>query len=306
MQKYLVNNFDDIRILPAGVSDVNSRSECDTTVRINNIVLPVPIIVASMHSIVSQTLIDNVYKAGGAVIQPRNVSYWTEKVKPYILSSSLDTAMKRADSLIRTDVGADRYKVLAIEIANGHMRRMYSVVDEIKRSFPTIQIWAGTVCTYEGVKNLADSGADAAIVGIGSGLVCETTLKTGVGLPPMATIEECMGCDIPIILAGGVRKGADFVKALAYGADAVISGGLFSDCYDTANPGNYWGEASRTAKGHSLHIEGKHITVDVVPDKSSGDVVQYLKEALQSAMSYVGAKDMTQFRSKVHWAKVVE
>src|SRR4029079_13251276 len=75
---------------------------------------------------------------------------------------------------------------------------------------------------------LASVGADIIKVGIGAGSVCTTRIKTGFGVPMLTAIQECARVDRSIVADGGIRTPGDIVKALAFGADFVMLGGILA------------------------------------------------------------------------------
>ena len=50
---------------------------------------------------------------------------------------------------------------------------------------------AGNVVTAEGVRDLAEAGADIVKVGVGPGAMCTTRMMTGVGRPQFSAVLEC-------------------------------------------------------------------------------------------------------------------
>ncbi len=287
-------DFINYRIIPADVSYINSRTECNTYSEVAGAKLKIPAIVPSMRGIVSQQLIDNIENLGGVVIQPRNEIFTARQIA---CNSSLETAVDLAKHALQDG------DILSIEIANGHMYRLLETVAAVKKANPNIFVWAGTVITAKAVDNLADYGADAAIISVGVSSVCSTTNKTGIGLPPMQTVLACREGKIPIILAGGLRETGDFCKAIAAGADACMIGGLLKGCADLAMPGMYYGMASVFEKGDKKNIEG---IVERVERRSetSADVMQNLEEGLKSAMSYCNATNLNEFRQNARIVKI--
>ena len=92
---------------------------------------------------------------------------------------------------------------------------------------------AGNVATPEMVQELLITGAaDIVKIGIGSGSVCTTRLKTAVGYPQLSAIIECAdaahGLRGHVCADGGCRTPGDVVKALAAGADFVMLGGMLA------------------------------------------------------------------------------
>jgi IMP dehydrogenase len=90
---------------------------------------------------------------------------------------------------------------------------------------------AGNVATAEGFKRLQDAGADGIRVGIASGSICSTNIETGMGLPVLTSIIDCMKVKNKhtwLIADGGIRAVGDIVKAIFFGADFVMIGKLFA------------------------------------------------------------------------------
>ncbi len=81
------------------------------------------------------------------------------------------------------------------------------------------------VMTVSDAKACVSAGADAIVVSNHGGRVMEYTPGTARVLPE---ITGAVGNDICILADGGVRTGADILKMLALGADAVMIGRPFS------------------------------------------------------------------------------
>jgi lactate 2-monooxygenase len=47
-------------------------------------------------------------------------------------------------------------------------------------------------------------------------------------LDALVEVRQAVGPDYPLLLDGGIRRGADVIKALALGADAVLIGRLYA------------------------------------------------------------------------------
>ncbi|HCX04867.1 MAG TPA: IMP dehydrogenase, partial [Clostridiales bacterium] len=77
--------------------------------------------------------------------------------------------MDRVDALMKV-----KTDVLVVDTAHGHSQGVYDAVKQIKEKYPEAQVIAGNVATPEGVRFLAEAGADCVKVGIGPGSICTT------------------------------------------------------------------------------------------------------------------------------------
>ena len=85
--------------------------------------------------------------------------------------------------------GAD---ALCIDAAHGFSRNVIEALKATKRECPDIEVIAGNVATSEGARALIDAGADALRVGIGPGSICTTRVVSGVGVPQITAIQDCV------------------------------------------------------------------------------------------------------------------
>jgi len=135
--------------------------------------------------------------------------------------------LERAAELVRA-----RADVLVIDSAHGHQIRVLDAVRAIKKAFPSVDLLAGNIATYEGALALIDAGADAIKVGIGPGSICTTRMVTGAGMPQVTAIAEAYRAGreraIPVIADGGIKYSGEITKAIAAGASSVMIGSLFA------------------------------------------------------------------------------
>ena len=212
--------------------------------------------------------------------------------------------------------------VLLIDVAHGHHKLVGEAIEKIKTKLETIEVIAGSVATGEACEYLCEKGADAIRVGIGNGSLCETRIRTGVGIPQVTALIDCASVadtySTPIIADGGVRNIGDVCKGLASGADSVMLGSLLSGTKET--PGTiekigewpnemlhkkYRGSASLDSKhdrGDNKNVEGNH---KVIPYKGKVKrIIQDIQEGIRSSFSYVGANNLSEFHSKVELIEV--
>lgn len=105
----------------------------------------------------------------------------------------------------------------------------------------------------------------------------------------------------PIIADGGIQTIGDISKSLVAGASMVMCGGLFARCHDSPAEINkqhgkkiYNGSTSYEVKGNNRHIEGR--TIELSVDVSYKEKLEEIKQALSSAISYSGGKDLSLFK----------
>jgi IMP dehydrogenase len=205
--------------------------------------------------------------------------------------------------------------VLVVDIAHGHSDHVIQMVRNLKQRFPSLPIIAGNVATAQGVRDLADAGADAVKVGVGSGSICTTRIVTGFGVPQLSAILECSeagnALNVPIIADGGIRNSGDLTKSLAAGASTVMIGSLLAGTDESPGAtvirdGQRFkivrGMASLSANVDRRMLNNGELAIEewgeVVPEGVEAtvpykgavvDVIYQLVGGLRSGMSYAGA-----------------
>lgn len=240
-------SFDDIQLMPR-YNNITSRKDVDTSVRLGEIELRIPVLSANMDTITGFAMANAMFRLGGLGVLHRfcsieeniqlfkdatfqNSSDWVNKV-PYpnaVVSLGVNEGLERIEALY--EVGA-RY--FCIDVAHGHSQAVGHIIEKIREAYcNNVFLIAGNVCTAEGAEYLADKGADAIKVGIGPGSVCQTRIKTGFGIPQFTAIQECRHVNCFLIADGGIKTPGDAVKAFAAGADAIMVGGMLAGTDET-------------------------------------------------------------------------
>lgn len=229
--KYSLN---DIFVVPAPISDIESRSECNTYTKDGML----PLFTAPMTSVVS---LDNYLMFEENKINPiipRNIDY----EQRYNLCNTVWCAFSLTEfiELYQTKKIGEKMFVL-IDIANGHMKKLHDAIKDAKSLLGNnLVIMAGNVANPETYGLLSDAGADYVRIGIGTGSVCITSSNTSIHYPMASLIEECvnisMKLDNPafIIADGGIKGYSDIIKCLALGADYVMCGSIFNKMLESA------------------------------------------------------------------------
>ncbi|MBP7732327.1 MAG: IMP dehydrogenase [Caldisericia bacterium] len=233
--------------------------------------------------------------------------------------------MDRAAQLIHA--GAD---MLVIDTAHGHSQNVMTAVKRIKSLSNKTTVVAGNVATPEGVKALADAGADVVKIGIGPGSICTTRVVAGIGVPQLSAVmncsEEARKLGIQIIADGGIKYSGDIVKAIAGGANAIMIGSLFAGAKES--PGEsvlYEGRRYVVYRGMGslgamvMGSKDRYGQGDVkefsklVPEGIEGrvpykgplaDIVYQLVGGLRSGMGYCGAGNIEQLRNNAKFVRI--
>ena len=316
--------FDDISIVPK-YSEVGSRSLCDTSTKIGDIELGTPLIASPMDTVCGVDMAKRMDELGGLGIvhrfdkvenQMEGFLALEEDKIPYGVAVGVgEKAKHRIDQLLSWT----NLNVMCIDVAHGHHKMVKDTVNYIQDIDEDMHILAGNICTTDAAYDLEGWGVNSLRVGIGNGSMCETRIRAGVGIPQVNALQQCIDTvDIPIISDGGCKTTGDVAKALGLGADLVMIGSLFSGTKETPGiinkSGNwpneqlykkYQGSASidsKLARGETNHVEGNS---KIVPYKGKVKrIVDDINDGIRSSMSYVGALNLHEFRSKAEFVRV--
>lgn len=230
----------------------------------------------------------------------------------------------RVEALIKAEVD-----VIVVDTAHGHSQNVIDTVKEIK-SKHDIDIIAGNIATEQAAKDLIDAGANAIKVGIGPGAICTTRVISGVGVPQITAVMDCVKAaskkGIPVIADGGIRHSGDISKAIAAGASSVMLGSLFAGLKES--PGQLviykgrqfkeyrgMGSIGAMVKGSADRYGQKGVTQrdKLVPEGVEGrvpyrgmlsDFVYQIVGGIRAGMGYCGTKTIEELRIKARFVKI--
>jgi IMP dehydrogenase len=314
--------FDDVLLVPA-YNHYESRQHVDVSVtdRSGKLSLALPVMTANMDTVTESAMANFIGGKGGIGVLhrmmsvERNVREFRRCRHPTFVSvGCADEELERAEAL--RDAGATHF---VVDVAHGHARYVGKTLKRLRQLLPDACLMAGNVATYAGADYLASVGADVVKVGIGPGSVCTTRLKTGHGVPQLTAIQDCARCDRSIVADGGIRHAGDVVKALAFGADFVMIGGMLAGTRPT--PGKkvrdrhgrwvkaYRGMASReVADEHHGGIaewktaEGVSVTVPYREDEEA--IVADIVGGLRSGLTYAGSRTLRELQRKLNYVVI--
>jgi len=223
---------------------------------------------------------------------------------------------ERIEALIAADVD-----IIVVDTAHGHSQNVIDTVKKIKGDYD-IDVIAGNIATAEAAEDLIAAGADAVKVGIGPGAICTTRIISGVGVPQISAIMNCVEVaqknNVPVIADGGITQSGDITKAIAAGASSVMIGSLFAGLKES--PGQlviYKGRQFKEYRGmgslgamvkgsaerygqQSSAEQNKLVPEGVegrVPYRGTlGDFIYQLVGGLRAGMGYCGARNIEELR----------
>jgi len=330
--------FDDFSLVPA-YSEISSRKDPDISSElVPGLRYDTPIISANMSKVTEVDMIRCMLEMGGTGAFHRFV---TVQELEHLLIDLCKNGQRRFG--ISVGVDPEYYgrildyvikgpleqsiSYIIVDVAHGHHKFVERTIKDLKNrcAFPII---AGNVCTAKGVIDLARWGADAAKTGVSPGSACSTRQNMGVGYPQLSAISNAHRArlendlNIRIIADGGMRHTGDMVKALAAGADFLMTGNMLAGCSET--PGNvlttgdqkfklYEGMASIDAQATFFSKESE----DIVPEGeaflvdykgSAKKVLSKMIGSIKTGLSYLGCNNIQELHEHASdpeaWVKI--
>jgi IMP dehydrogenase len=206
--------------------------------------------------------------------------------------------------------GADVLVIQSTVVSTRHRSKQGGVLDVAELIGGLgIPVILGNCVTYEVALAQMEAGAAGVLVGVGPGQACTTRGVTGVGVPQITATADCAaarddyfektGRYVSVITDGGMRKGGQICKALAAGADAIMTGSIFAGCPESPAAPYHWGmstpdpnlpRGTRVKSSVSVPLRQVLFGPSHVTDGS-----QNLIGAVHSAMGLCGAETIRDF-----------
>lgn len=316
--------FDDVLLVPAYNHHESRRVvETTSTDRLDKLTLALPVISSNMDTITESAMANFMNSKGamGALHRFMGVDDNIEEFKRcqgkvFVSIGCTDAELQRAEAL--RDAGANYF---CVDVAHAHAKYVGKTLKSLRKMLPEQCIMAGNVATYAGADYLASCGADIIKAGIGGGSVCSTRIKTGFGIPMLTCIQDCARSDRSIVADGGIKTSGDIVKALAFGADFVMIGGMLAGTNPTPGPviekedgskvKRYRGMASKEAQEAFLGQMHEWKTAEgvatEVPYKDQADaIIADIIGGLRSGLTYAGADTISELQRKLNYVVVTQ
>lgn len=368
--------FEDVGLLLADRSSIRSRKEVDISTKISrNVKIKYPIILSPMDTVscVESCIALNHMGAAGILHRFMSVDEQYEKALE-IKNRQLNLELTDHGPRLYVAIGLSDYEerivkmlegktdfvdVFFLDVANGSSVLVEEFMNwwnnELCSKKPDLII--GNTLTKSSVSRSINLGADGVRHGIGIGSACVTSRMTGIQCPPVTALyygwkatrnweleQDDIHCgderedNTPtLLLDGGIKTPGDLVKAIAAGADAVISGSIFAGCEETpgeivekkeyahgivSNGSRSWNDSilvgtqkfkkyrGMASKGvvddydlwdgnsENLFVEGDERMVPY-EGKSVVEVVHEYANGLKSAMSYLGYRTISELKGSL-------
>lgn len=263
----ILYSYNDVMIKPAIISNVSSRSKCNPFLENGKL----PIFTAPMSTVVNlenrQLFEDNHINT----ILPRNIDFnerFNSVLRGEWAAFSLNEFIEKFCGYTYITNNTNTPWRVLIDIANGHMEKLYDAVVEAKGAHgDKIEIMVGNIANPETYRIAYDLGVSYIRCSIGSGCGCISSSNTAIHYPIASLIDDIyqikkeINSDITkkslelfpdddvaalewvekekekmpkVIADGGIRNYSDVIKALALGADYVMIGGLLASLLESA------------------------------------------------------------------------
>jgi IMP dehydrogenase len=310
--------FDDVLLVPAYNHHESRRlvdiQSCD---QLGKLQLSLPLLSANMDTITESAMAHFMASKGGAGVIHRFMSiernveeYKKSPAKTFVSIGCTEKELARAEAL--RDAGAEYF---CLDVAHAHAKYVGHTLKRLREMLGQSCLMAGNVATYAGADYLSSCGADIIKVGIGGGSVCTTRIKTGFGVPMLSSIQECARVGRSIVADGGIRTPGDVVKALAFGADFVMIGGMLAGTRPTpgavhaAHDGKkyklYRGMASKEAQDDFSNMSdwktAEGVAVEVLYKEDEELTIADIIGGLRSGLTYGGASTIRELQRKLDY-----
>lgn len=240
-------SYNDVSIVPAVISDIEHRAECNPY----DDERMLPLFTAPMDSVVNKGNYAKFIYNKITPILPR-----TENIEDRLdYARNGEWAAFSLQEFENYFTKNDKYcpeakePIMAlIDIANGHVSRLYKAVRASKKIYgDSIKVMVGNIANPETYRICVESGVDFVRCSIGTGAGCITASNVSIHYPVASLISEIYqikkelierGADesklTKIVADGGIRNYSDVIKSLALGSDYVMIGSVFAKMLESA------------------------------------------------------------------------
>ena len=318
LREKMLYSLRDICVIPAVVTDIKSRKECNCRRKsIECVENYFPLIAAPMDSVVTEDNWKIYHENKISCVIPRTVPIKRrlELCKEVFCAFGL----KEVDEYFVKDEAAidacSKYNItyhVLIDIANGQMQEEIQLGETLKFLYGrNIVLMGGNIANPFTYLLYDKAGFDFLRCSVATGAACLTGTQTSIFYPAASLISEISEIKrryhshCKIIADGGMSGYSDIIKALALGADYVMCGRIFAQAAkneeDLGTTVVYRGMSTKeaqkamgntelkTAEGKSMFLEQKY---------TLSGWIENFDSYIRSAMSYCDSRTLDEFREK--------
>jgi len=221
-------SLNEVTLLPSYFpTDIVSRTQINPFTKEGKL----PIFVAPMTSILDETNYQLFIDSKVTPILPRNCIETRDQANIWHSYS-----LQEFEAIVDSPRDYNNYHIL-IDIANGHIKKLYELVKQAKKKWPSIVIMIGNIAHPALFIDCCNAGVDFVRVGIGGGSVCSTSVQCGIHTSHHWFITEVKKLNqyyqpnrTKLIADGGINTLDKAIKALGIGYDYVMMGKCFAQC----------------------------------------------------------------------------
>ena len=315
---FLMRSLNELTLIPAPISYIKSRSQCNPFIKLSTNKHKLPIFIAPMTCLIDDTNYKKVNEESFFIpILPVSKKY-NDSAKLFSNKEYQWQALSlQSINKLKDNINIEECPNILIDCANGNMKKIFDIVTELKEKYKDkITIMTGNIANPETYEKCILAGVDYVRVGIGGGGGCLTSVNTGIHCSLPWIIKECLEVrkkyknrkHTKIVADGGINSIDKIIKCLALGADYVMIGEMFaktnescgiidSCCEGTYK--SYYGQASQqgqidrfgTIKSYPEGIK-RWIKME---DCSMNQLEEAIIASIQSAMSYCNCSSLKEF-----------
>lgn len=311
LKKEMLYSLKDICIIPAVLTDITSRKECNPYRRsIRGTENYYPLITAPMD-FVNISNYSHFEACGISTIIPRTVDY--EERKRFMKFGFCAFSLSEVEDIYwNVSIGNKDSIYILIDIANGTMSKEIQLGKKLKKKFgDRLKLMGGNIGNPSTYIIYDQAGFDYLRIGIGDGSSCLTSYMLGVSYPyaslisSISELKDRYHSHCKIIADGGMSSYSDIIKCLALGADYVMCGKLFAqaalDKEELDTEFTYRGMSTKSAQkdmGNTTLKTAEGKTMQLKKEYTLTGWVENFDSYLRSAMSYCDSRDLKEFREK--------
>lgn len=189
----------------------------------------------------------------------------------------------------------DKYAdVIVIDTADGDSYYAFQTLKAIKEKFPDAEVVVGNISDGASARELAVAGANGIKVGQGPGSICTTRRETGIGMPQVTAVHDCVKAlgkkfaHIPVCADGGIKDHGDIPIAFAAGAHSVMMGRKLAGTKEAPGQVVTLKDGSRVKVYRGMGSPSALLANESSRERYEATGGQFLPEGVESYVPYEG------------------